>query len=125
MAKGYLIDSNIIIDFSANLIPKKGRLLLSKCLDEEPTISIITKIELLGFHSVTQEVKDMISASLIIGLTDDIVNQTIQLRKQYKIKLPDAIIAATAMTMNFVLLSRNTSDFNKIEGLNHLDLYKF
>ena len=99
--------------------------MLSKCLDEEPTISIITKIELLGFHSVTQEVKDMISASLIIGLTDDIVNQTIQLRKQYKIKLPDAIIAATAMTMNFVLLSRNTSDFNKIEGLNHLDLYKF
>jgi len=124
MAKGYLIDSNIIIDFSANLIPKKGRLLLSKCLDEEPTISIITKIELLGYHSVTQEVKDLISASLIIGLTDEIVTQTIQLRKQYKIKLPDAIIAATAMTLNFVLLSRNTSDFKKIEGLNHLDLYK-
>lgn len=125
MAKGYLIDSNIIIDFSANLIPKKGGLLLSKCLDEGPTISIITKIELLGYHSVTKQVKDMISASSIIGLTDDIVNQTIQLRKQYKIKLPDAIIAATAMTLNFVLLSRNTSDFKKIEGLNHMDLYKF
>jgi predicted nucleic acid-binding protein len=124
MGKGYLIDSNIIIDFSANLIPKKGSALLSKCFDEEPVISIITKIELLGYQSVTQEVKDLVSVSLIIGLTDEIVNQTIQIRKQHKIKLPDAVIAATAMTLDLTLLSRNTSDFSKIKGLKQLDLFK-
>jgi predicted nucleic acid-binding protein len=124
MGKGYLIDSNVIIDFSGNLIPKKGSALLSKCFDEEPVISIITKIELLGYQSVTQEVKDLVSASLIIGLTDEIVNQTIQIRKQHKIKLPDAVIAATAITLDLTLLSRNTSDFSKIKGLDQVDLYK-
>ncbi len=123
MGKRYLIDSNIVIDFSANVIPKKGSALLSKCLDEDPIISIITKIELLGYKSITQEVQDLVGVSLTIGLTDEIVNQTIQIRKQYKIKLPDAIIAATAMILDLILLSRNTSDFGKIKGLNQLDLF--
>jgi predicted nucleic acid-binding protein len=124
MGKRYLIDSNVVIDFSANLIPKKGSLLLSKCFDEDPIISIINKIELLGYQSVTQEVRDLVSASLIIGLTDEIVNETIQIRKEYKIKLPDAVIAATAITLDLTLLSRNTSDFGKIRGLDLLDLFK-
>ena len=123
MGKRYLIDSNIVIDFSSNVIPKKGSALLSKCLDEDPIISIITKIELLGYKSITQEVQDLVGVSLTIGLTDEIVNQTIQIRKQYKIKLPDAIIAATAMILDLILLSRNTSDFGKIKGLNQLDLF--
>lgn len=123
MGKRYLIDSNIVIDFSANVIPKKGSALLSKCLDEDPIISIITKIELLGYKSITQEVQDLVGVSLTIGLTDEIVNQTIQIRKQYKIKLPDSIIAATAMILDLILLSRNTSDFGKIKGLNQLDLF--
>ena len=123
MGKRYLIDSNIVIDFSANVIPKKGSALLSKCLDEDPIISIITKIELLGYKSITQEVQDLVGVSLTIGLTDEIVNQTIQIRKQYKIKLPDAIIAATAMILDLILLSRNTSNFGKIKGLNQLDLF--
>ena len=123
MGKRYLIDSNIVIDFSSNVIPKKGSALLSKCLDEDPIISIITKIELLGYKSITQEVQDLVGVSLTIGLTDEIVNQTIQIRKQYKIKLPDSIIAATAMILDLILLSRNTSDFGKIKGLNQLDLF--
>ncbi len=44
--------------------------------------------------------------------------KTVEIRKLYKIKLPDAIIAATAMTNNLILLSRNVSDFNQIDGLN-------
>jgi predicted nucleic acid-binding protein len=125
MGKGYLIDSNIIIDYSANRIPKKGNALLSKCIDDDgPVISIITKIELLGYHSVTKEVKDLVTVSLIVGLTDEIVNEAIEIRKNHKIKLPDAIIAATAISLDLTLLSRNTSDFNKIEDLNLLDLFK-
>ncbi|MBX2916444.1 MAG: type II toxin-antitoxin system VapC family toxin [Cyclobacteriaceae bacterium] len=124
MAKRYLIDTNVIIDFSANLIPKKGSSLLSICFDEEPIISVITKIELLGYPLVTTEVKDLVSTSLVVGLTDEIVNQTIQIRKQYKIKLPDSVIAATALTLDLILLSRNTVDFSKIKALNHLNPYK-
>ncbi|MBX2896285.1 MAG: type II toxin-antitoxin system VapC family toxin [Cyclobacteriaceae bacterium] len=124
MAKRYLIDTNVIIDFSANLIPKKGSSLLSICFDEEPIISVITKIELLGYPLVTTEVKDLVSTSLVVGLTDEIVNQTIQIRKQYKIKLPYSVIAATALTLDLILLSRNTVDFSKIKALNHLNPHK-
>jgi predicted nucleic acid-binding protein len=42
-----------------------------------------------------------------------------------RIKLPDAIIAATALVQNCILLSHNTTDFNKIEGLQVLDPYSF
>jgi predicted nucleic acid-binding protein len=123
MEKRYLIDSNVIIDFSANLIPKKGSSLLSKCFDEEPIISIINKIELLGYELVTEEVNDLVSVALVIGLTDEVVNQTIEIRSKYKIKLPDAIIAATALTHDLILISRNIVDFGKIKGLNYLNPY--
>ncbi|HAL83190.1 MAG TPA: hypothetical protein DCO83_13965 [Mucilaginibacter sp.] len=42
---------------------------------------------------------------------------TIELRKKYKIKLPDALIAATALHYRLILITRNISDFNKIAGL--------
>ena len=124
MGKRYLIDTNVIIDFSANRIPKQGNDLLSVCFDDDPQISIITKIELLGFPFVTPAVKDLIKVSSIIGLTDQIVDQTILIRKQHKIKLPDAIIAATSMISGLILLSRNSSDFKKIRGLDYMDLYQ-
>lgn len=50
-------------------------------------------------------------------LYDDIVNKTISIRKSNKIKLPDAIIAATALVYDLTLISRNTSDFKNIAGL--------
>ena len=124
MGKRYLIDTNVIIDFSVNRIPKAGSTLLSKCVDEDPRISIVTKIELLGFPFVTPIVKDLVKASIVIGLTDEIVAETIAIRKQHKIKLPDAIIAATALVSGLILLSRNISDFKKIKGLDYLDLFQ-
>jgi predicted nucleic acid-binding protein len=59
----------------------------------------------------------------ILDLTDDVVEATIDLRKKYKTKLPDAIIAATALTYSLVLISRNTTDFKKIQGLQVIDPY--
>ena len=55
-----------------------------------------------------------------IFLTKDIEKQTILIRKMHKIKLPDAIIAATAIACNQTLVTFNSSDFRKIAGLNLL-----
>lgn len=57
----------------------------------------------------------------IIQLTAAIVTQTIEIRKEYKIKLPDAIIAATALVNDLTLISRNKSDFKNIDGLAVID----
>ena len=124
MGKRYLIDTNVVIDFSVNRLSESGRKLVMQCIDNDPCISIITKIELLGFSLVTADIKDFVKFSLVIGLTDEIVDQTISLRKLHKIELPDAIIASTAIVSGFSLLTRNFSDFKRIKKLNVLDLYR-
>jgi predicted nucleic acid-binding protein len=45
------------------------------------------------------------------------------LRKKYKIKLPDAIIAATAIVNDFTLISHNFKDFLKITELHFINPY--
>ena len=59
----------------------------------------------------------------ILYIDEIIADKTIELRKKYKIKLPDAIIAATAIVYNLILVSRNITDFNKIEGINIINPY--
>jgi hypothetical protein len=56
-------------------------------------------------------------------MDDAIVDKTIEVRSLYKIKLPDAIIAATAIGNGLVLVTRNTKDFKDIEGLEVIDPY--
>jgi len=50
------------------------------------------------------------------NLSSEIIDRTIKLRRNYKIKLPDAIIAATALNNDFVLVTRNEQDFNNIKN---------
>ncbi len=57
----------------------------------------------------------------MLELDRDIIERTILLRKAQKIKLPDAIIAATALVHNLTLITRNTGDFSKITGLKIID----
>ena len=121
MGKRYLIDTNIIIDFSENKLPLNAKLFVAEVIDNEPNISIINKIELLGFSAVTPEITEFTDSTNIINLTDDVANKTIDIRKKRKIKLPDAIIAATALVYNFTLISRNSKDFGGIEGLEFIN----
>lgn len=94
-------------------------------IDNKPAISIITEIELLCWNALKEQdmfiLKQFISGSVIYELNESIKLKTIEIRKHYKLKLPDAIIAASALVNNHVLISRNASDFKKIEGLTLLD----
>ena len=123
----YLLDTNIVIYYLKAALPLKAMQLLNTIVDDQPTLSVITKIEVLGFNSPNKEEQDFttlfIEVADIINLDETIVAQTIELRKQLHIKLPDAIIAATAMVYNLTLLTRNTSDFNRIPNLLLIDPY--
>jgi len=66
-------------------------------------------------------IKTFISGSYIYQLDGDIKLQTIEIRKRAKLKLPDAIIAATALVHDKVLITRNVSDFNKISDIKLFD----
>jgi len=124
---GYLIDSNAVINYLDASLPMAGRQLLNTIVDEESIISVVTKMETLGFNFVSAEeqttIEMFINGSTILDLNNDIVNQTISIRKSKKIKLGDAIIAATALVYDLVLISRNISDFKNIDGLKMIDPY--
>lgn len=125
--KDYLIDTNVAIEYIGEVLPKKTLILLDDIIDKQFYISIINKIELLGFPSITnhEELKfhELIAASNVLDLDENIVTTTIDIRRQYKVKLPDAIIAATAMVNKFIIITRNAKDFDKIKGLNVLNPY--
>lgn len=76
-----------------------------------------------GFSKVEQDLFDFVGCSNICPMDDAIVDKTIELRSLYKIKLPDAIIAATALGNGLVLVSRNIRDFINIKGLEVIDPY--
>ena len=125
MGKRYLLDSNTVIDYIAGLYPDKTVQWLNRLIDEEINVSIITKIEVLSFDPDKDDnyavLVDFFEESNVLELTNDIVNKTIQLRQKQKIKLPDAVIASTALVNGFVLISRNTKDFKSIPNLEVLN----
>ncbi len=125
MGKRYLIDSNVIIDFCNGKLSHKGRQFLEAV---EPEISIVTQIELFATQNISKEEHDLlerfIAITLIHPVTADLVKTTVNIRQRHKLKLPDAIIAATAIVLNGILLSHNTSDFKNIPGLQIVDPHK-
>ena len=111
-----IFDSNILIYISKNTL-KIENLITN---DIKSSISIISYIEVLGFPFATSEdqlyMQKICSSCKLIYLSDLIVLETINLRKQYRIKLPDAIIYATALIENVPLLTSNIKDFKLIDG---------
>jgi len=126
MDKEYLIDSNAIIDYLAGKYPLAGKTFMNSVVNKTPVLSVISKIEILGF-STTREaeslIEDFVTVSYIFPLTDTIVEKTIELRKSIKIKLPDAIIAATCLASDLILITHNIKDFMNIPDLKIIDPY--
>lgn len=109
-----LLDSNIIIYLSKNILNIDG-------LFNEYTefyISIITYMEVLGYDFKLMDEKHMINKFLnkfqIVNVDLPIANTVISIREKHKIKLPDAIILATAKLTESDLITRNISDFKDI-----------
>ncbi|QFY88106.1 type II toxin-antitoxin system VapC family toxin [Magnetovirga frankeli] len=55
-----------------------------------------------------------LSHARLFDLSEEIVEQTIRLRQQFKTKTPDAIIAATALVNDLIVVTHNTSDFTRL-----------
>lgn len=126
MGTAYLLDTNIIIYFLDSALPDKALDFIEFNLDESGSfMSVISKIELLGWQAPSaqtmRQVEKFVIDSTVLPLSDLIVEKTIELRRIQKIKLPDAVIAATAIANNLTLLSRNDDDFRKIAGLKYIN----
>lgn len=83
-------------------------------------ISFISEVELLGYKGITKpeeiKLKQLINDCFIIDWNGKIKEQTIQLRRRFIIKLPDAIIASTSLVYGIPLVTADKG-FSTIEGL--------
>jgi toxin FitB len=113
-----LLDSNIVIAVASSDHDAVNSLVL----EGSYSVSVITRIEVLGYHRLTQEDKTDLLVFLAGGLElalDDAVAQTaVRLRQQRRMGLGDAIIAATALVHGLPLVTRNVDDFKHVENLN-------
>jgi len=115
-----IFDTNIFIYHLNNQLSESGENLLRMGLMGQGAYSVISRIEVLGFQQSNLEearAKQLLSRLVELPLTLEIAERTIQLRKHFKIKVPDAIIAATALEYSLQLITRNTADFSNIEAL--------
>ena len=122
------MDSNVLIDFIAQTIPEKGFVYVQNIIDKEFLIPTVVKIEVLGFNGNFPELmlkmRDFVNLATLLPLNDLVIEQTINLRLSYKkIKLGDAIVAATALVHKLVLVTRNTQDFKNIPGLSIINVH--
>ena len=110
----YLVDSNIIIYHLNN------NAIASDFLEnnhQDIAISQITYIEVLSFPFNKEEldlVHTLLCTFKILDLTENISKQAVQNRQTKKIKIPDNIIASTAMVHQLTLVTRNTKDFTQL-----------
>ncbi|MCE2961564.1 MAG: PIN domain-containing protein [Chitinophagales bacterium] len=113
----YLLDTNIVSKYFCNQLEENITSLIENLV---PEISVITQIELLSYTGFSTDeisiINEFISDAVVHELDSSVVKETVRLRRKYKIKTPDAIIAATAIINDLHLISYDTS-FKNIKGL--------
>lgn len=113
LIKRYLLDTNAVIYLLS------GRLVLP-LPEGRYSVSIITEIELLSFSDISaeeeQKIRDLLLLLDRVQITDAVRDEAIRLRRKNRLKLPDAIIAASALINDAVLLT-NDQAFSSIDGL--------
>jgi predicted nucleic acid-binding protein len=118
---GELIDSNVII-YAA--LPENS-LARDFIRRDQPTASVISYVEALGFHKLTEPARVVLqhffSRAKLWPIDQPVLDRAVALRQQRRMSLGDGIIAATALVHDLTLVTRNVDDFRWITGLRLLN----
>lgn len=116
-----LVDSNIII-YAAQPHYAALRQFIA---DHVPSMSVISYIEVLGYHRLSEEerqyLESFFQAGEILPVSDAVVEWAIRLRQRRRVAVADAIIAGTALAYGRTLVTHDTEDFRWINELKLLD----
>lgn len=116
-----LIDSNIIIYAS---LPEHARL-REFIAAQAPAVSAVSYVEVLGYHELTAAeeslLREFFAVSTMLPIDQDVLDQAVSLRRQHKMSLGDALVAATALVHRLPLATHNVDDFAWIDGLTVVD----
>ena len=110
----YLADTNAIVYLLA------GNACMRPFLHERLAVSVVTFMELLSFPRLTadeeQSIRKFLSLCEILPIDEQVREETIRIRRKHKVKLPDSIIAASAMTRKLTVITADAG-FSRIENL--------
>jgi predicted nucleic acid-binding protein len=99
----YLLDTNIIV------YALKGIEAVQPYFEQNCFISVVTEIEILGVEGLSKKELSIRQAAIdyctVIPLTTGIKYEAIKLKQQFRVKIPDAVIAATALTEGYTLIT--------------------
>ena len=117
----FLLDTNFVLAI-LNEQDSVVQLMSNRAIDDaDCAYSSITRIELLSFPKITSQDIDIIDSFLgrlqYIPFSLEIENAAILIRRQYKLKLPDAVIAATAKCLKLELLTLDQQFANRMQEI--------
>ncbi|MGH9434232.1 MAG: type II toxin-antitoxin system VapC family toxin, partial [Terriglobia bacterium] len=89
--------------------------------ENAPAVSAVSYVEVLGYPRLTKEERShfeaFFAAATILPISDAVLSHAVELRQRKKMALGDALTAGTALAHGLTLATRNTKDFDWIEGL--------
>ena len=98
---------------------------MDRIIDKESIISFISQIELQVWNPQDPDdlkiYQSFVSQSTIVGIQEGLIQETIRIRKSYNLKLPDALIAATALINDMILIADNDKDFLIVPELKYIN----
>lgn len=113
--------TDFLADTNAFIYLLNGDSCMKPYLQTRLAYSVISEMELLSYSGITEQEENNIKALLNncskLQLKEEIKERTIKIRKTYNIKLPDAIIAASAIENRLPLITADVG-FKKISELN-------
>jgi tRNA(fMet)-specific endonuclease VapC len=128
MAKRYLLDTSGVIKYLNNSFSTKALSIMDEIVDTECLISFITEVELQCWNPTqSEDLKiyiDFVNKSQVIYTDEEVIKETIRIRKKFALKIPDAFIAATALVYKLTLIADNDKDFSRVTSLKYMNPYK-
>lgn len=116
-----LLDSNIVI-YAVQPVHTALREFIA---EHAPGVSVISQIEVLGYHSLETQVQlrleEFFAATEVLPLSVSVVERAIRLRQERRMSLGDSVVAATALVNGRTLVTHNIADFRRIANLELLD----
>jgi tRNA(fMet)-specific endonuclease VapC len=122
-----LIDTNIFIDHLRGY--EKSTEFLKEKKDQKMIFSAVTETELISGRNCTEKdhrkkILNLLNTWEKKEVTNSIALRAGDLRRNYEVLTPDAIIASTALENDLPVITRNISDFKPIKKLEVRKLYK-
>jgi len=115
------LDTNVLIYFLGGNAAVSRQLDIWRSERQEFLVSTLVQTELLSLPHLTpkeiEQIESLLVTMTLVPVDVSVARLAAEFRRQYRLKLADAVIAATAFLRDAPLVTRNTDDFKRIKEI--------